>query len=191
MSDHRTSPWSLECLWPPGSREGQWESSCHPPWSDRGSGPTGPKALPEEAAPSVNFLEAQFAHHWSRSGRRIIRRGCSVPRGSGLAGPVREDPHGARRQTPPGTRAGDLLGMRSLEPPPLPISLLRAGSNSGLGRRPQLLLSGVLPKAGSSAGAGFVSETPLGRGGRQSKGRSPTPWPSTSKSTLRGHWGRN
>ena len=47
---------------PAGFPEGK-EKSCQPPQYDRGPENTGTQALLEEAEPSVNFLESQFAHH--------------------------------------------------------------------------------------------------------------------------------
>lgn len=87
VASHLRTSVTEALLWPPGSGEGKQLSYHHPPRSDGGSGPRGLRDPPEEAAPSVNFLEAQFAHHQSCSGRRIIRRGCvSPPESPGLAG---------------------------------------------------------------------------------------------------------
>ena len=101
MSGHQ------EHSWGPTGPEGK--ERCPPLQSDRRPGNAGAQALLEEAAPSVNFLEAQFAHHQSRSGRRVIRRGClSSPESPGLASRVKGD---LARQTPSaGDPGGEALG---------------------------------------------------------------------------------
>ena len=82
VSDDQEHSWG-----PAGLPEGKEQSAHFPSLTDGREKLA--QALLEEAAPSVNFLEAQFAHHQSHSGRRVISRGClRSPESPGLAGRV-------------------------------------------------------------------------------------------------------